>query len=106
MCESLSRNAGNAPRGARDTERPVQVDATAFRANIAPMRISVEIPDDQLAELTRIAKREGVSRAALLRKAIADLLAAQRRDAIADAFGLRPDMEDGLGYQERLRGEW
>jgi len=39
------------------------------------MRIAVDIPDDQLAELTRLAKREGVSRASLMRQAIAALLA-------------------------------
>jgi predicted transcriptional regulator len=70
------------------------------------MRALVDIPDDQIAE---IAKREKVSRAFLVREAISDLLASRRRtsaDALEAAFGLRPDMEDGLAYQERLRSEW
>jgi predicted transcriptional regulator len=71
------------------------------------MRIAVDIPDDQLAELSRLAKREGVSRASLLREAIAAVLAKKRKAAIDAAFGLWADRkEDGLAYQERLRGEW
>lgn len=74
------------------------------------MRIAVDIPDDQLAELTRLAKRERVSRASLVREAIAALLAEKRKtgDAAIDAaFGIWADREeDGLAYQERLRSEW
>ena len=71
------------------------------------MRIAVDIPEDQLAQLTRLADREGVSRAALLREAIAALLAKKRQTAIDAAFGLWADREeDGLAYQERLRSEW
>ena len=73
------------------------------------MRTLVDIPDDQIEELNRLAEREKVSRASLVRQAVADLLASKRQsgdDAIAAAFGIRPDMEDGLAYQERLRSEW
>jgi metal-responsive CopG/Arc/MetJ family transcriptional regulator len=70
------------------------------------MRLRIDIPDDQLAELTRLAQREGVSQASLVRQAIADLLAAKRQEAIDVAFGIRPDMEDGLATQQRLRDEW
>jgi metal-responsive CopG/Arc/MetJ family transcriptional regulator len=74
------------------------------------MRTLVDIPDDQLAELTKLAEREKVSRASLVRQAVADLLASKRkggRDATAAAFGLWAGMEeDGLAYQERLRSEW
>jgi metal-responsive CopG/Arc/MetJ family transcriptional regulator len=76
---------------------------------ITAMRIPVDFPDDQFEALTRLAAREKVSRASLVRRAVADFLAAKRQadnDAIAAAFGLWPDMEDGLAYQERLRGEW
>jgi predicted transcriptional regulator len=73
------------------------------------MRTLVDSPDDQLAELTQLAEREKVSRAALVRRAISDLLKSRRApsaDAIDAAFGIRPDMEDGLAIQERLRSEW
>ena len=73
------------------------------------MRTLVDIPDEQIAELNKLAEREKVSRASLVRQAVAALLASKRQtgdDAIAAAFGIRPDMEDGLAYQERLRSEW
>jgi metal-responsive CopG/Arc/MetJ family transcriptional regulator len=74
------------------------------------MRTLVDIPDDQIEELNKLAEREKVSRAALVRQAIADMLAAKRSvrgEGIAAAFGLWADRdEDGLAYQERLRSEW
>ena len=74
------------------------------------MRIAVDIPDEQLAELTRLAEREEVSRASLLREAISALLAKKRKTGHAArdaAFGLWADREeDGIAYQERLRSEW
>lgn len=75
------------------------------------MRTLVDIPDDQIAELTKLAERQKVSRAALVREAIGDLLASRRREArkqaIDAAFGIWAGMEeDGLAYQERLRSEW
>ena len=74
------------------------------------MRTLVDIPDDQIAELAKIADAEKVSRAALVRRAITDLLAAHRakkNDAFEAAFGSWADMEeDGLAFQERLRSEW
>jgi metal-responsive CopG/Arc/MetJ family transcriptional regulator len=73
------------------------------------MRTLIDIPDDQIAELAKIAKEEKVSRAALVRRAIADLLAARKAkkpNGIDAAFGLWGPGEDGLAYQERLRSEW
>jgi len=74
------------------------------------MRTLIDIPDDQVAALNALAKKEQVSRAALVRQAIANLLAATRKqqadEATEGAFGLWKDGEDGLAYQERLRAEW
>jgi metal-responsive CopG/Arc/MetJ family transcriptional regulator len=74
------------------------------------MRIAVDIPDDQLAELTRVAERESVSPASLMRDAIAALLAEKRKtgDAAIDAaFGIWADhKEDSLVIERRLRDEW
>ena len=56
-----------------------------------------------------MAREEKLSRAALVRRAIAAMLSqrhASGEDAIAGAFGIRPDLEDGLVVQERLRSEW
>jgi metal-responsive CopG/Arc/MetJ family transcriptional regulator len=74
------------------------------------VRTLVDIPDNQLEELTKLAERENVSRASLVREAVAALLAAKRKgkgEGIAAAFGLWSDRDDdGLAYQERLRSEW
>jgi predicted transcriptional regulator len=73
------------------------------------MRTLIDIPDDQLGELDRLARQQKRSRAALVRQAITALLATRQaigEEAIAAAFGIRPDIEDGLVVQERLRREW
>jgi hypothetical protein len=48
-----------------------------------------------------------VSRAELLRRAVADYLTRYAAAPVDTAFGLwRRRAEDGLAYQERLRQEW
>ena len=50
--------------------------------------------------------RPFLGRAALVREAVSDFLERNRRDP-REAFGLWRDRgEDGIAYQERLRGEW
>ncbi|WP_026872375.1 CopG family ribbon-helix-helix protein [Inquilinus limosus] len=73
------------------------------------MRIAIDIPDGQLRELAEICAREGTSRAAIIRDAIASYLAARRQRAQDDAFGLwqRHGLAvDGSEHQTRLRDEW
>jgi metal-responsive CopG/Arc/MetJ family transcriptional regulator len=71
------------------------------------MRILTDIGDSQLAALDRLAKREKMSRAALIRHAVDDVLAKHRQENQSDAFGLWGDRTiDGLAYQEKLRAEW
>jgi predicted transcriptional regulator len=71
------------------------------------MRTLVDIPDAQLGELTMMAERVRQPRAALIRVAISEYLAAHRRTAVPDAFGLWGSAAtDGLAYQEKLRAEW
>ena len=56
--------------------------------------------------LDALGRERGASRAALVREAVADYLARNRRDP-REAFGLwRDRAEDGIAYQERLRDEW
>ncbi len=70
------------------------------------MRTLIDISDDQVRALARIAAREDVSRAALIRRAIAHLISAES-PAIADAaFGICKGGVDGLAYEDRLRTEW
>lgn len=73
------------------------------------MRALVDIPDDQIEALAALAKRRGVSRAELIRRAIAKFTLEQndREEIIKQAFGLWAGMkEDALDYEDRIRAEW
>lgn len=71
------------------------------------MRTIIDIPDTQLEQLTNFAAQEKISRAELIRRAVADYLQHHALAAKDDAFGLwKQRGEDGLAYQERLREEW
>lgn len=73
------------------------------------MRTLVDIPDSQVGDLARLCERDGISRAAAIRAAVAAYLAERSpaTDATRDAFGLWGDgVPDGLAYQEKLRAEW
>jgi predicted transcriptional regulator len=72
------------------------------------MRALVDIPDDQVGALAEIAKRAGVSRAEIIRRAISSFTARETipADILAQTFGLWAGGEDGLAYQERMRSEW
>jgi hypothetical protein len=72
-------------------------------------RFLVDIPEDDVARLDAMAKAEGKSRAAILREAVADYIAAGSRQGFERYFGLwerHGSTIDGLEYEERLRGEW
>jgi len=72
-----------------------------------PVRILADLGDRQLRALDELAKQKKVSRAALIRLAVDNLLVKHRNDRQSDAFGLWGDRTvDGLVYQEKLRGEW
>lgn len=71
------------------------------------MRTIIEIPDLQLEQLARFAAEANISRAELIRRAVADYLQRYTKSSEDSAFGLWTQQhEDGLAYQERLRGEW
>ena len=70
------------------------------------MRVSVDIPKAQVEELDRLAKRQQVSRAAIIRKAVEDMLDSQMVDVVKAGFGLWGRGEDGLSTQRKLRSEW
>ena len=70
------------------------------------MRTLVDIPEGQIAELIRISKAEKVSRAEIIRQAVAAFIEMKKPDTV-EAFGLWKKHEaDGLTYQEQLRSEW
>jgi predicted transcriptional regulator len=72
-------------------------------------RFLVDIPEEDLAKIDSIAKKEGRSRASVLREAVTDYLAESDKDWLEAGFGLWAKYgftEDGLEYQNRLREEW
>ena len=72
------------------------------------MRTIIELPNEQVQALDAVCKREGISRAEAIRRAVA----VYNRQQIVDtrpAFGLwkgRRGVTDGVGYQRRARREW
>ena len=72
------------------------------------MRTIIELPNEQVQTLDAVCKREGISRAEAIRRAVT--LYNQRHIADArPAFGLwrdRRGVSDGLAYQRRARREW
>jgi metal-responsive CopG/Arc/MetJ family transcriptional regulator len=70
------------------------------------MRTLVDIPEDELEELNSLSKSRKVSRAELIRQAVAGFLA-QNKAGLEDSFGLwKSKGMDGVVYQEKLRNEW
>ncbi|MGQ2930797.1 MAG: CopG family transcriptional regulator [Sphingopyxis sp.] len=72
------------------------------------MRFLADIPDSDVEWLDSLAAEQGVSRAELVRRAVAAYRADASGDAIDNAFGIwrdRVDIGDGLKYQRRLRGK-
>jgi metal-responsive CopG/Arc/MetJ family transcriptional regulator len=70
------------------------------------MRTLVDIPEDELEELNLLSRSRKVSRAELIRQAIAGFLA-ENRTGVEESFGIwKKRGVDGVRYQESLRGEW
>lgn len=68
------------------------------------MRTIVDIPEPDLKRLDHLAQVYRVSRAEIVRRAVADYARRQKPD---DIFGLWCDAPvDGVDYQQRLRAEW
>ncbi|HBG93913.1 MAG TPA: CopG family transcriptional regulator [Chromatiaceae bacterium] len=71
------------------------------------MRTVLDLPDSQVEGLKRLGERNGLSRAELVRRAVAEYLSKHPTDDTDSAFGLwRNRAEDGLKYQQRIREEW
>jgi metal-responsive CopG/Arc/MetJ family transcriptional regulator len=70
------------------------------------MRTLVDIPEDELVELNALSQARKVSRAELIRQAVAGFLA-QNKAGLEDSFGLwKGRAVDGVDYQNKLRREW
>lgn len=75
------------------------------------MRTIVDLPEEQIKALAELCKREGISRAEAIRRAVEALTASMRppKKDISHYFGMwkdRDDIGDGVEYQRRLRAEW
>lgn len=70
------------------------------------MRTLVDLPEADLERLNGLSRARKVSRAELIRQAVAGYLE-QNKAGLEDSFGLwKKKSVDGVRYQERLRGEW
>ena len=70
------------------------------------MRTIIDLPAEQVESLDEWCRREGVSRAEAVRRAVAEHLRKHPTGGAKRAFGMWRDMaEDGLTYQERLRSQ-
>jgi hypothetical protein len=70
------------------------------------MRILVDLPEGELEQLNALSRSRNVSRAKLMRQAVAEFLA-QNRVGLEDSFGLWKGRGlDGLEYQEKVQREW
>ena len=71
------------------------------------MRTIVSLPQEQIDALAEICRREQISRAEAIRRAIAGYARQQLPDRGGEAFGLWRDRGiDGLEYERRAREEW
>jgi len=71
------------------------------------MRALVDIPDNDMKELTRRSRAEKRSRASLIRDAISAYLKKPAPKKDVPGFGLWKDYPiDGVEYQRKIRSEW
>ena len=71
------------------------------------MRTIISLPDEQIRRLDEACRREGVSRAEAVRRAVASYLDARAVRDREELFGIwRDRVDDGLEYERRLRREW
>ncbi len=74
---------------------------------MTPVRTIIDLPNTQLEALDALCRREGISRAEAVRRAVAAHVQQRRAAAPDAAFGLWRDRGvDALAYQDRLRREW
>lgn len=71
------------------------------------MRTIIDLPPSQLEALDWLCRRDGISRAEAIRRAVAAMMRDCRTSAPDAAFGLWRDRPiDGVQYQESVRSEW
>ncbi|MEQ8515531.1 MAG: ribbon-helix-helix domain-containing protein [Chromatocurvus sp.] len=67
----------------------------------------MDLPDEQIEMLKQLSEQSRLSRAELVRRAVAEYLKRHRPGQADEAFGVwRDSPHDGLDYQRELREEW
>jgi metal-responsive CopG/Arc/MetJ family transcriptional regulator len=71
------------------------------------VRTIVDLPKSIIDELDELARREEISRAEAVRRAMAEYLQSRRRARSDAAFGIWKSRKvDSLAYEDDLRREW
>lgn len=71
------------------------------------MRTIVDLPEEQIEALKRLSSQSKLSRAELMRRAVAEFLRQHQTEGAEDAFGIwRHRQQNALDYQSALREEW
>jgi predicted transcriptional regulator len=71
------------------------------------VRTLIDLPDTQVQALAELCERSSLSRAAVIREAVAEYLERHAVKPLEAAFGLwGTGTPDGLEYQEKVRAEW
>ena len=71
------------------------------------MRTIVAVPNQQLDAIDALCRRDGISRAEAIRRAVGAYVLQHRAAEPDQAFGLwRDRAQDGLTYEQELRREW
>jgi metal-responsive CopG/Arc/MetJ family transcriptional regulator len=71
------------------------------------MRTIVDLPNDQIEALKQMSECVHLSRAELMRRAVAEYLMRHQTHPEDHAFGLwKLHEKNSLDYQERMRREW
>jgi predicted transcriptional regulator len=72
------------------------------------VRTIIDLPDDLVQALDRLSRREHISRAEAVRRAVTVYLEQELPAETVEAFGLWHDRQaaDALGYEDALRQEW
>lgn len=74
---------------------------------MTPVRTIIELPQAQVEALDALCRREGISRAEAIRRAVEAHVGRERDRGPDPAFGLWADRRvDGLTYERRIRREW
>ena len=71
------------------------------------MRTIVDLPEQDISDLAEISRREKISRAEAIRRAVRLYVAQLEPAGKQNVFGLwRGRKQDGLRYEDQLRGDW